>query len=158
MAIASLPFGTAAPDDSPAAVPPPGHRVSATRGATAEPAAVPALRHFAGETARQWRVPAEAVRRLELVVSELVTNVVLHSRSADVSVSVELDGAALTVEVQDSGTWRNRWAAPPSGEDRAPTGGHGLEVVRHHCLWWLAFPSPAGTRVVASLSAGPGTE
>ncbi|WP_354644458.1 ATP-binding protein [Kitasatospora camelliae] len=147
MAATTLSSVTAGPGRSP-------DRTPALREAAASEAAVPALRHFAAETARGWDVPPEAVDRLVLVVSELVTNVVQHSGSADVSVAIEYDGGSLVVEVRDSGTWRSRWAARDVAEGAA-TAGQGLELVRHSSTWWLAFPSPAGTRVVASLAVEP---
>ncbi|WP_420492962.1 ATP-binding protein [Kitasatospora camelliae] len=88
------------------------------------------------------------------MVSELVTNVVAHSRSVDVSLSPAFDGVALTVEVRDSGTWRSRRSVR-HGVEAAVTGGLGLELVRHSSSWWLAFPSPSGTRVVAGPAVEP---
>ncbi|GAA2744135.1 MULTISPECIES: ATP-binding protein [Kitasatospora] len=155
MAIASIPFGPSAPDRAVDPARPLPRREFAVREADAAPGTVPTMRRFAAEAARRWNVPAEAVDRLALVVSELVTNVVQHSHSVDVLVAIEFDGSVLTVEVKDSGMWRSRWSARHIPEDAA-TGGLGLELVRHVSTWWLAFPSPSGTRVVASLTVAPG--
>ncbi|GAA1939061.1 hypothetical protein GCM10009738_10220 [Kitasatospora viridis] len=129
-------------------------KAAARLDAPATEAAVPGLRHFAVDTARRWNVPAEAADRLALVVTELVTNVVLHSRSSDVALVIESDGEALTVEVLDSGSWCGRWSARQIAEDDV-TGGRGLGIVRCCSSWLRVFASAAGTRVVACLALGP---
>ncbi|WP_354644709.1 ATP-binding protein [Kitasatospora camelliae] len=126
----------------------------ALRDAPASPAAVPALRHFARDAARRWDLPDETVDRLALVVTELVTNTLLHSGSPDVVVAIEYHGTALTVEVRDSGTWRDHRSRRRGAEDVA-TGGRGLELVRQCSTWWRAVLSPLGTRVMACLPVGP---
>ncbi|WP_354637598.1 ATP-binding protein [Kitasatospora camelliae] len=154
MAISSLRLADADHDRPPAL--PPHRRPQAVtlRDAPASPSAVPALRRFACDTARRWEIPDEAVDRLALVVTELVTNAVLHSDSPDVLVAIEFDGAVLTVEVKDSGTWRSRRSARRIAEDDV-TGGRGLDLVGRSTTWWHAFLSPLGTRVVACLAVRP---
>jgi anti-sigma regulatory factor (Ser/Thr protein kinase) len=114
-------------------------------------ASVPALRRFAREAGRRWAVPGDGVEALALVVSELVTNVVLHSGSADVTVLVSHDGDTLTVQVRDAGRWQCRSVPRRAPEDADAVCGRGLGLVRQLSEWFSAFPSPTGTRVVARL-------
>ncbi len=56
-------------------------------------------RHFLGHTLRSWGLD-DAVADAELLVSELVTNAILHARSAS-RVKVERTGAVVRVAVCD---------------------------------------------------------
>ncbi|MER7772608.1 ATP-binding protein [Kitasatospora sp. NPDC096140] len=117
--------------------------------------AVPALRRFACHTALRWSVPPARRRALALVVSELVTNAVLHSGSPDITVLITYRGAELTVEVKDSGRWKAREVPRRMPEDADAAFGRGLDLVARVTDGWLAFLSPAGTRVVATVAADP---
>jgi anti-sigma regulatory factor (Ser/Thr protein kinase) len=118
--------------------------------------AVPDLRHFACDTARRWAVPEETVDALSLVVTELVTNVVLHSGSPDVTVLITHRGSAVHVEVKDAGRWQTRTSPRVVPEDDGAACGRGLDLVKHCCEWWLAILSPFGTWVVACLPVAAG--
>ncbi|GAA2740880.1 ATP-binding protein [Kitasatospora cinereorecta] len=113
--------------------------------------AAPALRHFARDTAERWRLPADVVDTLALVVTELVTNVLLHSGSPDVTVLIKVHGASLTVEVRDTGQWRARRDRRRSAEDADALCGRGLELVRHCSSWSRAVLTAAGTRMLVCL-------
>ncbi|NUK00320.1 ATP-binding protein [Streptomyces lunaelactis] len=126
-------------------------RHRALRATRAVAAAVPELRHFARRTAQQWAIPDESSDALSLVVSELVTNAVLHSGSADVTALIVFDGVAVTVEVTDSGRWLARGANRCVAEDEDADFGRGLDLVRACTSWCMVQPSAAGTRVVARL-------
>ncbi|GAA2741101.1 ATP-binding protein [Kitasatospora cinereorecta] len=156
MAISSLRINPAEHDLDPSRPPHCRPQAVTLRDAPASPAAVPVLRCFARDAARLWGLPDEAVDRVALVVTELVTNAVLHSDSPDVAVAIEFDGAVVTVEVKDSGMWRNRRSARRIAEDGV-TGGRGLDLVERSSTWWRAFLSPLGTRVVACLAVHPQT-
>lgn len=119
--------------------------------ARAMPETVPELRHFARRTAQQWALPDDASETLSLVVSELATNAVLHSGSAEVTTLIVFDGVALTVEVTDSGRWLTREADRRVAEDEDAAFGRGLDLVGACTSWCTIHPSPAGTRVVARL-------
>ncbi|MGW1490292.1 ATP-binding protein [Streptomyces sp. NPDC002402] len=112
---------------------------------------MPALRRFARRTAEQWAIPADSSDVLSLVVSELVTNAVLHSGSLEVTLLIVFDGAAMTVEVADTGRWLARVAERRVTEDDGAAFGRGLELVTACTSWWAALPTAAGTRVVARL-------
>ncbi|MFI8828725.1 ATP-binding protein [Streptomyces sp. NPDC053431] len=113
------------------------------------PATVPTVRHFVRDAVRRWAVPADTADASLLVVSELVTNVVLHSSSAEVAVLVSFDGAGLTVEVRDQGRWLDRHSPRQVPEDDGAAFGRGLALVTACTSWWAADVTPGGTRVVA---------
>ncbi|MCP2311434.1 MULTISPECIES: ATP-binding protein [Kitasatospora] len=109
----------------------------------------PAMRRFVVSTAGRWGIPVDAIDTLALVVTELVTNVHLHSGSPDVTVLLVVDGPTVTVEVSDFGRWVSRTAPRRVAEDAGASCGRGLDLVKRISSWWLAFLSPAGTRIVA---------
>jgi anti-sigma regulatory factor (Ser/Thr protein kinase) len=113
---------------------------------------VPAMRHFAREQARRWELPDEVDEALAMVVSELVTNVLLHSGSPDVALLLDLDGATLTVQVKDTGHWRSRTSPRRAPEDDDACCGRGLLLVEAYATRWVATIAPAGTRVLAELA------
>ncbi|MER6129780.1 ATP-binding protein [Streptomyces sp. NPDC001795] len=114
-------------------------------------ASVPEARHFARRAALRWAIPEEPCETLSLIVSELVTNVVLHSGSAYVTAFIVFDGVAVTVEVTDFGRWLVRDADHRVAEDGGAAFGRGLDLVRACTSRLTIHPSPAGTRVVAHL-------
>ncbi|WP_194859035.1 ATP-binding protein [Streptomyces sp. SUK 48] len=114
-------------------------------------AAVPALRRFTCDTADRWALPADTRDALSLVVTELVTNTVLHRGSPEVTLLLTHKGSALTVEVKDAGRRRTRRTARVAAEDADASCGRGLNLVRHCTSWWLALLTAAGTTVVAWL-------
>jgi anti-sigma regulatory factor (Ser/Thr protein kinase) len=63
-------------------------------------------RHFVGETMRGWDCD-EMIPDAELLVSELVTNAVLHARSAS-RVTIERLGTTLRISVFDTSPTRPR--------------------------------------------------
>jgi anti-sigma regulatory factor (Ser/Thr protein kinase) len=63
-------------------------------------------RHFVADTMRAWGCD-DAIPDAELLVSELVTNAVLHARSAT-HLTIERDGATLRFSVCDSSPTRPR--------------------------------------------------
>lgn len=111
---------------------------------------MPDLRRFAVYTARRWAIPQDSYDTLALVVSELVTNVVLHSGSPDVALLITFDGVDLTIEVTDNGRWLENGAGAPTLEHRASFG-RGLELVRAYTSWSTVLATAAGTRVTAGI-------
>jgi two-component sensor histidine kinase len=91
---------------------------------------VPQARHAVRDLLKRQEVPASAdvVGGLLLIVSELVTNAVLHAAvlSPEVSVEVTIGAQWVRVSVEDSHPYR-----PKALEtDAAQTGGRGLLLVR----------------------------
>jgi anti-sigma regulatory factor (Ser/Thr protein kinase) len=83
---------------------------------------------FAGETLAAWSVPAEDVEAVRLVVSELVTNAVVHAHETE-SITLEVARAGsntLRVLVSDDSPHR-----PEKGTDLTwlSESGRGVEVV-----------------------------
>ncbi|MFF3402966.1 ATP-binding protein [Streptomyces sp. NPDC002659] len=111
---------------------------------------MPDLRRFAVHTARRWAIGKDPYDTLALVVSELVTNVVLHSGSPDVALLITFDGVDLTVEVTDNGRWLAHDAGGPALEKRASFG-RGLELVRAYTTSCTVLATAAGTRVTAAI-------
>lgn len=79
------------------------------------PAAAGQLRGFARSSATVWGATPQVGDDLALIVTELVTNVILHSGSPDVILRLHTDGRTLRVEVCDTGRW-----APPEATYPAP--------------------------------------
>jgi anti-sigma regulatory factor (Ser/Thr protein kinase) len=75
-------------------------------------AAAEARRHVR-QVCTQWNLPADAIDDVELLVSELVTNVVLHARSR-ARVTVEHRGDRVRVTVADGSS------TPPRLRDYGP--------------------------------------
>jgi anti-sigma regulatory factor (Ser/Thr protein kinase) len=105
-------------------------------------------------------VVADAV----LVCSELLTNAVLHSRSAgplgSVLVRLRLGATRLRLEVTDAGGIQEpkarRNGCPQPFADRAVhEGGHGLALVEHYTTRWWVRGGSEGRTVGAELAMDP---
>ena len=83
-----------------------------------------------------------------LLASELVTNAVVHTRSADVGLRARCDGETLLVAVDDEG------AAPPVCCDGAATGA-GLTLVDSLAARWGWEPLASGKRVWFEVPCDP---
>jgi anti-sigma regulatory factor (Ser/Thr protein kinase) len=101
-------------------------------------AAAAKARRFVAETMRAWGCD-DAIPDAELLVSELVTNAVLHARSAT-RVTIERDGATLRFSVYDSSPTR------PRLRDYGPEAvtGRGLLLVDRIARRWGVEPDAAG--------------
>jgi DNA-binding NarL/FixJ family response regulator len=82
---------------------------------------------------------AELVSSVELLVSELVTNAVLHARSAP-RIEVHLDRGSVRVSVRDDDPHLPRQRVP----DEERPGGRGLHLVDTVASRWGADPSGPG--------------
>ena len=85
--------------------------------------AVPIARDAA--LAFRSHVPEHRIEDLRLVLSELVTNAVLHGQGPTIDVRLRMDGQVVGGEVVDQG---EGFAAPPPPTLDAP-GGRGLAIV-----------------------------
>ncbi|WP_069862918.1 ATP-binding protein [Streptomyces malaysiensis] len=114
-----------------------------------EPRAVPALRAFTRHVATRWGAPEETIDALRVIATELVTNSVLHSGSAEVSLLLTVDGSMASVEVRDAGTWRER--CPGTGPPDQMVDGRGLGLVHAYATTCRIQRNPQGTAVRAEL-------
>jgi serine/threonine-protein kinase RsbW len=122
---------------------------------TGGPGAVAAARDAIKEVADQEQLPR--VEDLRLLVSELVTNCVIHGGAgpADrVTVSVERPDDTIRVEVRDRGRgWTKRTRSRELDSDEPP-GGWGLMLVGELAERW-GIDSEQGTCVWFELNAHP---
>ncbi|MFF1873203.1 ATP-binding protein [Kitasatospora herbaricolor] len=126
-------------------------RLSAACVMPATALSVPALRHFALDTARRWNLPDDIGEALRLIVTELVTNAVRHSGGPDVTLLLCAAEGTLTVQVKDSGTWLPP-TVPPDGDSGAACGGRGLLLVEVYAASYEVRASARGTTVAAELA------
>lgn len=106
------------------------------------PDAVMHARRFSARTLRSWGIAAEADTVL-LVVSELVTNALVHTQGA-VRVELTLAADRLRVTVSDSSP---RAPAKPVVVDWESTGGRGLFLVEAMSAAWGSVPVGGGKQV-----------
>jgi anti-sigma regulatory factor (Ser/Thr protein kinase) len=125
-------------------------RFPARRTLAAQPAAVPELRRFALETARVWRMDEPVLEALSVIVSELVTNAVLHSGSPEVALLLGTRDRTLTVRVTDSGCWKQR-LQPSSTRDDEALCGRGLSLVRAYAARITTDSDTTGTVMTAEI-------
>lgn len=117
--------------------------------------------------ARRWAVEllsphasTEALETVELLVSEVVTNAILHSDSAGpaglVTVRVGLGGNLIHIEVVDDGSATSVPAIRPTGDDSLS--GRGLNWVdRLACAWGSDHDDDVGGTVWFRLPYGEPT-
>jgi len=101
-----------------------------------------AARRFVGDTLRQWDVGVEW-ETVELLVSEVVTNAMIHART-DAEVAVVLQRDVVRIEVGD------RSDDPPRPRDAVPHGvsGRGVKLVAALASAWGVDRGLAGGKVV----------
>ncbi|GJF27870.1 hypothetical protein KNE206_05700 [Kitasatospora sp. NE20-6] len=134
---------------------PPVRRVLASVTVPARAEAVPGLRRLARAATDGADVSAEVREALAVIVTELATNVVLHSGSSDLSVVFELCDTALTVRVRDGGRWRERSAPRCEPADVDAVFGRGLGLVRAFAAHTSVLRTAGGTVVEAVIARGP---
>ncbi|NAZ83710.1 SpoIIE family protein phosphatase [Kineococcus sp. R8] len=115
----------------------------------ADARAVSAARDYLRSTLADWDLP-EPADAAELVVSELVTNALLHTgSSAALTLRHDVELSRLSVGVEDSST---RHPQPRVSRDDA-TGGRGMHIVEVVCERWWVAPSGDGKTVWAEMPA-----
>jgi anti-sigma regulatory factor (Ser/Thr protein kinase) len=112
------------------------------------PTVVRAARQFVREVAHAWGYDAHICENVTLVTSELVTNALLHARSA-LGLRVSDVGHTLRVEVEDGDSRSPIMAAT----DRDAMGGRGLAVVTSEATTWGVDRTPHGKVVWAEFDA-----
>jgi anti-sigma regulatory factor (Ser/Thr protein kinase) len=112
-------------------------------------------RAFAAETLESWAVSAEGVEAVQLVVSELITNAVLHApESTSVTLELVLSDDAVRVMVSDGSSYEPRqpWSQAPW----TAQAGRGVALVDTIADRWGTEPrSPRGKTVWCELKAEP---
>ena len=88
-----------------------------------------------------WGVTGESEWEMRGIVSELVTNSVVHSGSPDVSLTLTMSGNILAVTVRDTGRWKRPRRPDPLGGLR----GRGLLLVREQATRSGVHRSARGT-------------
>ncbi|WP_328665477.1 ATP-binding protein [Streptomyces sp. NBC_00322] len=121
----------------------------------AEAELLPTLRHQVRAVAREWAADAEAAADVELVISELASNVVRHAAGPyTVTMAIAGPDGELLVEVADSFPGMPGVAAASEGD--CSEAGRGLQIVAACAgAWgcravgsgkavWAHFPAPVG--------------
>ncbi|MPY48628.1 SpoIIE family protein phosphatase [Streptomyces acidicola] len=114
------------------------------------PDAVMHARRFTARTLRSWKVGEEADTVL-LIVSELVTNALVHTQGA-VRLDLTHAGDRIRVTVTDSSP---RSPAKPVIVDWESTGGRGLFLVEAMSVSWGSVPVGGGKQVWSELVVAP---
>ncbi|MFJ6393865.1 ATP-binding protein [Streptomyces sp. NPDC091972] len=109
-------------------------------------ASVPTCRRIVRAAAEQWALSADTAYALMVIVSELATNVCLHSGSPDMQLALRNGSQSVEVEVADRGQWK-----APQNERLAKTAtsGRGLDITHAYAEGFALHRSPSGTRAVA---------
>ena len=120
------------------------------------PSSVVAARWHITTHMREAGVVSPAIGDATLVMSELLTNAILHARplpGARVLVAWALRERSLEVAVSDGGSMTRPRTAQPS---LSSIGGRGLAIVEHLSSRWGVLPHDFGLTVWAVLPAPPG--
>jgi anti-sigma regulatory factor (Ser/Thr protein kinase) len=114
------------------------------------PAAPSRARRFARDVLTRHGADEEALERADLLVSELVTNAVVHA-GTPVSLSVAVVDGTAHVEVQDGGAGEVTPRNPGDGPGRP--GGYGLWLVESLSdSWGVERSHPIGKKIWLRLS------
>jgi len=116
--------------------------------------AVPALRAFVRDAATRWGLSEETVYTLRVIATELVANVLRHSGSPDVTLLVAVDRPMVTIQVSDSGRWRERCRASRAPNEEAEDG-RGLSLVRAYAARCRIDKTSRGTTVCVEVEEEP---
>lgn len=114
----------------------------------ADPTAVQEARHALTTQLKEWSAPEPAIHTAELILSELLTNAILHTDSRSVTVEAALTAGRLRLAVTDDSPARPHAAhAVPETDER----GRGLALVSALASAWGSVPMCGGKTVWASL-------
>jgi anti-sigma regulatory factor (Ser/Thr protein kinase)/PAS domain-containing protein len=120
----------------------PRHARYAAQKVPAQEEAVHAAREFVTSQLTDWRVPGQVVENAVLLVSELVTNALLHGRPP-IELRLRSTAEHLFLEVRDHATYLpRRLRATPEDEH-----GRGLQLVALLADRWGTRPVPEGKAV-----------
>lgn len=116
---------------------------------------VPVARAQARALAKEWRLPHSLVDPLEWVVTELVTNAVIHGRTtrgSHVAVTYHLDDVRLRVDVRDAASGMPSVGSPGPEDSAESEGGRGLRIVAALADDWGVMPKVIGKSVWVELA------
>ena len=111
------------------------------------PDAVRHARRFTSRTLRSWGVRRRRLDAVLLVVSELVTNALVHTQGP-VRLDLTLVGDRLRVAVTDTSP---RAPVKPTSIDWEATGGRGILLVEAMSAAWGSVPVSGGKQVWAEI-------
>ncbi|MFG2679825.1 SpoIIE family protein phosphatase [Streptomyces sp. NPDC048392] len=114
------------------------------------PEAVRHARRFTRRTLRSWGVPDGDVDGVLLIVSELVTNALVHT-DGQVRLDLTLIGGRLRVAVADASP---RTPVKPTSIGWEATGGRGILLVEAMSATWGTLPVSGGKQVWSELPVG----
>ncbi|MER6738803.1 ATP-binding protein [Streptomyces puniciscabiei] len=109
-------------------------------------------RSFTAAQLSRWHVGDEVADAARIVVSELVTNAVLHSGATGVTLRLDCTVEKIVVRVQDDGVWRERTTAyhyDPAAQ--LAESGRGLHLVHAHTTACGVQRTPVGSCAWACL-------
>ncbi|MFD5459109.1 ATP-binding protein, partial [Streptomyces olivaceus] len=112
------------------------------------PEAVRHARRFARRTLRSWDVPDDTTDGVLLIVSELVTNALVHT-DGQVRLDLALIGGRLRVAVADASP---RTPAKPTSIGWEATGGRGILLVEAMSAAWGTLPVGGGKQVWSEIA------
>ncbi|MHA5049930.1 ATP-binding protein [Streptomyces sp. SD15] len=122
----------------------------------AHPGSVAQARHLTRARLSGWAVSNDTCDTAVLVVSELVTNAIVHSASERVVCELHDDDNLLRIAVRDEG--RAPGEPHPSPGQPEEEHGRGLLLVAATCRSWGAQATGPGLLVWAALPRSPDTE
>ncbi|MFB6836965.1 ATP-binding protein [Streptomyces sp. NPDC056361] len=114
-----------------------------------QPASVSHLRRIARREARRWLLSADTEEALQLVVSELAGNVVLHSGSPYIALLLSVEAGVLFVKVRDGGRWGENSSCATREDDDCF--GRGLVLVDAVAARLTVVRTATGSEVVAEI-------
>ncbi|MFE6804453.1 ATP-binding protein [Streptomyces sp. NPDC057681] len=98
---------------------------------------------------REWQIDDDIVEALRLIVSELVTNAMVHTASRNIEATVSVTATEAIVTVTDQGLF----GTPVAREARAEEeNGRGLALVDALATRWGSTPLADGTQVEAAVA------
>lgn len=118
----------------------------------ASPEAARTFRRLARAVARRWRLAEHLDEALSVIVTELVTNAVMHSGSPWVSTVISVRGDAVTIEVMDGGCWKDRRDRRQEPLDANVPCGRGLTLVDAYAHRTVAHRYDHGSVVLAEIA------
>jgi anti-sigma regulatory factor (Ser/Thr protein kinase) len=119
----------------------------------ADLAALEGVRHRVVDAARQWGF--DDLDELALIVSEMVTNAILHAETPSVVTCRPLDAHGIELAVTDRGGGLPTMG--PLADDRG-TSGRGLRIVDALAASWGVEHDPDGSKTIWARFGAPGRD